>query len=237
MMMFFGVDEKFPKSQTKRRQVSHEIDRLFRRGFPGGRKLCATFIVITRAKRDHHPHETTKNRKKRKERKEKTRRVCVPPAPSTSILIVPLGPRLVLITSCKPFAALMFMNKAAALSMLSAFGFTERREEDILMGSFGRSLVLVLLFRSWSAFEICAATAPKCKMLTLRQRRKFSRVQQPLSFSLIQMFTSDCFLRQNLLSICCYYYYYYYYYYNYCEKLRRRPLVSMTPASDFLSAT
>ena len=47
----------------------------------------------------------------------------------------------------------MFMNKAAALSMLSAFGFTERREEDILMGSFGRSLVLVLLFRSWSAFE------------------------------------------------------------------------------------
>ena len=76
MMMFFGVDEKFPKSQTKRRQVSHEIDRLFRRGFPGGRKLCATFIVITRAKRDHHPHETTKNRKKRKERKEKTRRVC-----------------------------------------------------------------------------------------------------------------------------------------------------------------
>ena len=84
------------------------------------------------------------NRKKRKERKEKTRRVCVPPAPSTSILIVPLGPRLVLMTSCKPFAALMFMNKAAALSMLSAFGFTERREEDILMGSFGRSLVLVL---------------------------------------------------------------------------------------------
>lgn len=150
-MMFFGVDEKFPKSQTKRRQVSHEIDRLFRRGFPGGRKLCATFIVITSA-RDHPFHITTKNRKKRKERKEKTRRVCVPPAPSTSILIVPLGPRLVLMTSCKPFAALMFMNKAAALSMLSAFGFTERREEDILMGSFGRSLVLVLLLKVVECF-------------------------------------------------------------------------------------
>ena len=95
---------------------------------------------------------TTKNRKKRKERKEKTRRVCVPPAPSTSILIVPLGPRLVLMTSCKPFAALMFMNKAAALSMLSAFGFTERREEDILMGSFGRSLVLVLLLKVVECF-------------------------------------------------------------------------------------
>ena len=34
-------------------------------------------------------------------------------------------------TSCKPFAALMFMNNAAALSMDSAFGFTERREDAI----------------------------------------------------------------------------------------------------------
>lgn len=63
------------------------------------------------------------------ERKERER--SAPPAPSTSILIVPLGPRLVFITSCKPFAALMFMNNAAALSMDSAFGFTERREEVI----------------------------------------------------------------------------------------------------------
>ena len=60
------------------------------------------------------------------------RALCdVPPAPSTSILIVPLGPRLVFMTSCKPFAALMFMNNAAALSMDSAFGFTERREDAI----------------------------------------------------------------------------------------------------------
>ena len=57
--------------------------------------------------------------------------IFVPPAPSTSILIVPLGPRLVFMTSCKPFAALMFMNNAAALSMDSAFGFTERREDAI----------------------------------------------------------------------------------------------------------
>jgi hypothetical protein len=60
-------------------------------------------------------------------------RCIIPPAPSTSILIVPLGPRLVFMTSCKPFAALMFMNNAAALSMDSAFGFTERREDAILL--------------------------------------------------------------------------------------------------------
>ena len=61
---------------------------------------------------------------------------CIPPAPSTSILIVPLGPRLVFMTSCKPFAALMFMNNAAALSMDSAFGFTERREDAIFFRLF-----------------------------------------------------------------------------------------------------
>ena len=60
----------------------------------------------------------------------------IPPAPSTSILIVPLGPRLVFMTSCKPFAALMFMNNAAALSMDSAFGFTERREDAIFFRLF-----------------------------------------------------------------------------------------------------
>ena len=65
------------------------------------------------------------------EREERALCDDVPPAPSTSILIVPLGPRLVFMTSCKPFAALMFMNNAAALSMDSAFGFTERREDAI----------------------------------------------------------------------------------------------------------
>ena len=39
-------------------------------------------------------------------------------------------------TSCKPFAALMFMNNAAALSMDSAFGFTERREDAIFFRLF-----------------------------------------------------------------------------------------------------
>ena len=70
-------------------------------------------------------------RGREREREREERKRSAPPAPSTSILIVPLGPRLVFITSCKPFAALMFMNNAAALSMDSAFGFTERREEVI----------------------------------------------------------------------------------------------------------
>jgi len=55
-----------------------------------------------------------------------------PPAPPTSILIVPFGPKLDFITSWSPFAALMFMNSAAALFMISAFGFTERRLEDAI---------------------------------------------------------------------------------------------------------
>ena len=35
------------------------------------------------------------------------------PAPETSILMVPRGPRFVFITSSSPAAALMFMNSAA----------------------------------------------------------------------------------------------------------------------------
>lgn len=42
---------------------------------------------------------------------------------ATHILMVPLGPRLVLRTSCKPLAALMFMWSAADLLSTSAFGF------------------------------------------------------------------------------------------------------------------
>ena len=44
----------------------------------------------------------------------------VPPDPPTSILMVPLGPRLDRITSCRPFAALMFMKRAAPRPMTSA---------------------------------------------------------------------------------------------------------------------
>lgn len=46
----------------------------------------------------------------------------VPPEPPTSIFIVPFGPRLVLITSSNPLAALMFMKRAADRPMTSAFG-------------------------------------------------------------------------------------------------------------------
>mmetsp|Transcript_351 Transcript_351/g.874 ORF Transcript_351/g.874 Transcript_351/m.874 type:complete len:259 (-) Transcript_351:70-846(-) len=46
------------------------------------------------------------------------------PAPSTSILMVPLGPRLVFMTSCSPLAALMFMNSAAARPICSALALS-----------------------------------------------------------------------------------------------------------------
>lgn len=45
--------------------------------------------------------------------------------------MVPLGPRLVLRTSCKPLAALMFMCSAADLLSTSAFGF--RTLSDIFL--------------------------------------------------------------------------------------------------------
>jgi hypothetical protein len=51
-------------------------------------------------------------------------RAVTPPAPPTSILMVPFGPKLVFMTSCRPLAALMFMNRAALLPMISAFGLS-----------------------------------------------------------------------------------------------------------------
>jgi len=49
--------------------------------------------------------------------------------------MVPFGPKLDFITSCRPFAALMFINSAAALDMISALGFTDLRElEAIVVG-------------------------------------------------------------------------------------------------------
>ena len=46
------------------------------------------------------------------------------PAPPTSILSVPLGPRLDLSTSWRPRAALMFIMCAAPFLTTSAFGLT-----------------------------------------------------------------------------------------------------------------
>mmetsp|Transcript_37169 Transcript_37169/g.98393 ORF Transcript_37169/g.98393 Transcript_37169/m.98393 type:complete len:228 (+) Transcript_37169:1378-2061(+) len=46
------------------------------------------------------------------------------PAPETSILSVPLGPRLDLRTSCRPRAALMFIIDAMPFESVSAFGLT-----------------------------------------------------------------------------------------------------------------
>ena len=55
------------------------------------------------------------------------------PAPETSILMVPRGPRLVFITSIKPAAAFMFINKAAFAPMVSAFALS-RLIPDIAPG-------------------------------------------------------------------------------------------------------
>ena len=44
------------------------------------------------------------------------------------ILIVPLGPRLVLRTSCKPLAALTFIRSASDLLRTSALGFNTLRD-------------------------------------------------------------------------------------------------------------
>ena len=54
---------------------------------------------------------------------EKPYREIIPPEPPTSILMVPFGPRLLFMTSYRPFAALMFMERAAPLPMTSALGF------------------------------------------------------------------------------------------------------------------
>lgn len=53
------------------------------------------------------------------------------------ILMVPLGPRLVLSTSMRPLAALMFMCSAADLLSTSALGFSTRSD---MADAFPRSL-------------------------------------------------------------------------------------------------
>jgi hypothetical protein len=47
--------------------------------------------------------------------------------------MVPFGPKLDFMTSCNPFAALMFMNRAAALDMISALGFTDFKELEAMV--------------------------------------------------------------------------------------------------------
>jgi|TARA_B110000971_G_scaffold129308_1_gene132346 hypothetical protein len=47
--------------------------------------------------------------------------------------MVPFGPRFDFITSCSPFAALMFMNSAAARDIISALGLTDFREFDAMV--------------------------------------------------------------------------------------------------------
>ena len=50
----------------------------------------------------------------------------------THILTVPLGPRLVFITSWRPLAALMLMQSAASAFMTSALALRLFREEDAI---------------------------------------------------------------------------------------------------------
>ena len=62
------------------------------------------------------------------------------PAPPTSILIVPLGPRLDFRTAARPLAALMFMKRAAAGPMTSALGLSVLTEEaDAIFGEEGEA--------------------------------------------------------------------------------------------------
>ena len=77
-----------------------------------------------------------------------------PPAPPTSILIVPLGPRLVFMTSWRPFAAFMFIKSAAWEPIVSAWAFTCFTAAAILTSSSS------LLFFSSVLFFSVAVAAP-----------------------------------------------------------------------------
>ena len=98
--------------------------------------------------------------------------------------MVPFGPRLDFITSCRPFAALMFMKSAAALNMISALGLTRlqagRRHDGrggLILGLFD-----VLLFEASRIARVLETGAPgsnfdwKRKPHTrLRSLKAFSR--------------------------------------------------------------
>lgn len=92
--------------------------------------------------------EKNKGVKKGRKRIKKTKKILS----FVYILIVPLGPRLVLRTSCKPLAALMFMWRAADLFRTSAFGLStlndiflfaltanDREEQHLEKWAFGTS--------------------------------------------------------------------------------------------------
>ena len=75
--------------------------------------------------------------------------------------MVPFGPRLDFITSCRPFAALMFMKSAAALDMISALGLTDFRLEDAMMvGGLILGLFDVLLFEASRIARVLETGAP-----------------------------------------------------------------------------
>lgn len=81
----------------------------------------------TSLKSEPKTRKTTPNQMQRREKKKKGNKRKKKKKKRLSfvyILIVPLGPRLVLRTSCKPLAALMFMWRAADLFRTSAFGLS-----------------------------------------------------------------------------------------------------------------
>ena len=75
-----------------------------------------------------------------------------PPAPLTSIFIVPLGPRFVFITSYNPFAAFIFINRAAWLPITSAFAFSVFTDDIFYF--FSSTLIVYSLFFLQTAYHI-----------------------------------------------------------------------------------
>ena len=85
-----------------------------------------------------------------------------PPAPPTSILIVPLGPRLVFMTSWRPFAAFMFIKSAAWEPIVSAWAFTCFTAAAILTSSSSSSSLLL-----FSSLLLCRCRRPASLSLSL----------------------------------------------------------------------
>jgi len=82
-----------------------------------------SFVLFLRAARVQR-HALCGGRRRRRTLPPPLPRSVSPPAPLTSILIVPLGPKLVFMTSSRPLAALMFMKRAAVCPIVSARGLS-----------------------------------------------------------------------------------------------------------------
>lgn len=85
----------------------------------------------------------------------------------TYIFIVPLGPKFVFKTSCKPLAALMFTASAWACLAISAFGFKETIAAIILIEShsiyFSFSCKRKLYVATWYFEKVVCSHSLQCR--------------------------------------------------------------------------